>query len=204
MKSYTITKVTGSPDWSTIPALEITETYRHTLEQTPVRAWTQVAYDDEALWVRQRAQEPELRAELTGVLDEICEDSCLEFFFCPLEEEPRYFNVEYNPNCCRYLGFGSGLANLTRLIPDNGVDVFHPQVTRFDGGWELTYRIPYTFIRLFAPAFDPAPGKAIRANCSKCGDKTATPHWLTWNRLPYSPAEFTFHLPEHFGRMIFG
>ena len=204
MKTYTITKVTGAPDWASIPELEITESYRKTLDETPVRAWTQVAYNDEALLIRQRALEPVLRAEYTGLMDEVCEDSCLEFFFCPVEGDLRYFNIEYNPNTARYLGFGTGIADLVRLTLDSQKDNFQPKVTRFDGGWELNYQIPFSFIRLFLPDFDPAPGKAIRANCSKCGNKTPTPHWLTWSRVPFSPAGFTFHRPDHYGRMIFG
>lgn len=204
MNTYTITKVSGTPDWSAIPTLEIAQSYRKTLDEIPIRAWTQIAYNETALLVRQRALEPVLRKELTGLLDEICEDSCLEFFFCPIEEDERYFNIEYNPLCRRYLGFGSRMADLVRLIPEEDNDEFCPQVTEFDGGWELTYQIPYHFIRRFFPDFDPAPGKAMRANCSKCGNLTQTPHWLTWNPIPCVNNKLTFHLPSAYGRMIFG
>lgn len=204
MKTYTITKVSGVPQWDDIPVLEMNESYRKTLDEIPVRAWTQVAYNDEALLIRQRALEPVIRAELTGMMDEVCEDSCLEFFFCPVEGDLRYFNIEYNPNTSRYLGFGTGIPDLVRLTLDSKKDSFFPKVTYFDGGWELNYQIPFAFIRLFFPNFDPAPGKAIRANCSKCGNKTATPHWLTWNRVPFSPTSFTFHRPDQYGRMVFG
>ena len=44
----------------------------------------------------------------------------------------------------------------------------------------------------------------FRVDCSKCGNKTATPHWLTWNRVPFSPTSFTFHRPDQYGRMVFG
>lgn len=204
MKRYTITRVSGSPDWSAIPELEITETYRHALEDTPVRAWTQVAYNDTALLVRQRATEPHIRKELTGLLDEVCEDSCLEFFFCPMEGDLRYFNIEYNPNCSRFLGFGTCIPDLVRLLPDEDNDRFCPRAVETDGGWELTYQIPYEFIRRFFPGFEAAPGKTMRANFSKCGNHTQIPHWLTWNRVPFSKDKFTFHIPEHYGQLIFG
>lgn len=204
MKTYIITRVSSQPDWETIPTLEINESYRKSLDEIPIRAWTQVAYNEEALLVRQRALEPVLRKELTGPLDEICEDSCLEFFVCPIEGDERYFNIEYNPLCYRYLGFGSCIADLIRLVPEGGNDEFCPQVTEFDGGWELTYQIPYHFIRRFFPDFDPAPGNAMRANCSKCGDKTQIPHWITWNPIPCVNNNLTFHNPKVYGRMIFG
>jgi len=203
MRTYTITKVTGQPDWESIPALEITESYRRALEDTPVRAWTQVVYNDEALLIRQWALEPVLRKELTGLLDEICEDSCLEFFFCPMEGDLRYFNVEHNPNCCRYLGFGSGIDDLIRLIPEEDNDGFCTRVTEFDGGWELTFQIPYHFIRRFFPDFKAEPGKVVRANCYKCGGKTENPHSISWNRVSMEQRCF-FHQPKAFGRMIFG
>ena len=204
MKTYTITKVSGQPDWSSIPTLEMNESYRMTLEETPVRAWTQIAYNEQALLVRQRTLEPVIRKELTGLLDEISDDSCLEVFLCPMEGDERYFNIEYNPNGCRYLGFGTSMADLVRLVPEENNDGFGAQATEFDGGWELTYQIPYSFIRRFFPDFSPETGKAMRVNCSKCGSKTVNRHWLTWNRLPCVNNRFTFHLPSEFGRMIFG
>lgn len=204
MKTYTMAKVTGQPDWSTIPVLEMNEAYKISLDDTPVRAWAQIAYNDEALLVHEWAREPVLRRELTGLLDPICEDSCLEFFFCPMEEDERYFNIEYNLNCCRYLGFGTNITNLVRLVPEENNDEFCPKAAETEEGWELTYQIPYHFIRRFFPQFDPAPGKAIRANCYKCGDKTENEHWLTWKLVPVSPIGGSFHQPREFGRMIFG
>ncbi|MBO5339736.1 MAG: carbohydrate-binding family 9-like protein [Oscillospiraceae bacterium] len=204
MKTYTITKVSGQPDWEAIPALEMDVSYRKKLEDIPIRAWTQVAYNEDALLIRQRALEPVLRTELTGLTDEVCEDSCLELFFCPVEGDLRYFNIEYTPICNRFLGFGSGIPDLVRLLPDENNDRFDPVVTTFEGGWELTYQIPYEFIRRFFPNFAPETGKTMRVNCSKCGNKTVTPHWLTWNPLPYSDTHFTFHNPSEYGQMIFG
>ena len=204
MKTYTMTRVSGQPDWATIPVLELNEPYKIPLEETPVRAWAQVAYNDQALLIHLWAREPSLRRELTGLLDPICEDSCLEFFFSPMEGDERYFNIEYNPNACRYLGFGRSITNLVRLVPEENNDEFCPRVTETEGGWELTYQIPYHFIRRFFPEFDPAPGKAIRANCYKCGDKTDHKHFLTWCPVTPLPTGGSFHQPRAFGRMIFG
>lgn len=199
MRTYTITKVTGQPDWESIPALEITESYRRALEDTPVRAWTQVVYNDEALLIRQWALEPVLRKELTGLLDEICEDSCLEFFFCPMSGDKRYFNIECNPNGCLFLGFGPNVDELVRLIPENPSIV--PQVTRTEDGWETVYSIPYSFIRMFFPEFSPTPGYSTRANFYKCGNKTVQPHYLVWNPVP--PQRCAFHNPDAFGIVHF-
>ena len=136
MKTYTITKVSGQPDWSKIPVLALDEPYKVPLEETPVRGWAQVAYNDEALLIHQWAKEPNIRKEQTGLLDQICDDSCLEFFFSPMEGDERYFNIEYNLNCCRYLGFGGSITNLIRLIPEENNDEFCPKAAETEDGWE--------------------------------------------------------------------
>ena len=73
MKEYTITRINGAPDWSTVPALQINEL--HNTPPVDISAQAQVCYDDTALDVRLRAVETNIRAEQTGKLDEVCEDS---------------------------------------------------------------------------------------------------------------------------------
>ena len=196
MKRYTIARVCGKPDWNAIPALEIDEQ----LWRPPVdiSARAQIAWDDAQLYVRLSAREAHIRAEHTGPLGMPCEDSCLEFFFCPIPGDPRYFNIEYNPNACQYLGFGDG-QNLTRLLPER--DWFHAAPRRTDGGWQIEYAVPFAFVRMFAPDFRPASGGSMRANCYKCGDLTAAEHYLAWN--PCTSDAPSFHRPQDFGLMAF-
>ena len=197
MEKYTIVRRGDSLDWDSVPSLVMD---RQPLpRQHNITAKAQLCYDDKALYVRLQATEKDIRAQHTGLLDEICEDSCLEFFFCPQEADSRYFNIEVNPNGAMFLGFGTGLADLQRLIPEHPPIL--PQIVRTEDGWVLEYAIPYSFVRLFFPDFSPAPGKSIRANCYKCGDLTSVPHWLCWNEVPAEP--FTFHCPAHFGIMHF-
>lgn len=202
MKTYTISRVNGAPDWSAIPAVEIDQPHKGMhLTDTPVRAWAQLAHDDEAIYVHQWTTEPEIRAEYTGLLDEVCEDSCLEVYLCPVAGDERYFNIEYNPNGARYLGLGSRIENLVRLLPEENNDNFDPIITRTADGWEIFYRIPFAFIRRFFPEFFAASGTRVRGNFCKCGNFTATPHWLTWSPIAVQP--LTFHYPPDFGTMIF-
>ena len=197
MATYTIARCDGKPDWTKIPTLKMETEYRHA-EHT-VEAWAQLSYDDDALYVRLQAVEPHIRAEHTGLLDEICEDSCLEFFFCPMEGDDRYFNLEVNPNCAMYVGFGRSIPTLQRLIPE--VQVIKPQATRTEDGWFVEYAIPHELVQLFFPAYKPASGKVIKANCYKCSELSATPHWLCWSPVPEERG--TFHCPELFGIMRF-
>jgi hypothetical protein len=143
--------------------------------------------------------EEHIRAELTGLLDEICDDSCLEFFFCPMAGDKRYFNIECNLNGCLFLGFGPNVDELVRLIPE--VPSIVPQAKRIEGGWETVYSIPYRFIRMFCPEFAPTSGYTTRANFYKCGNLTPQPHYLCWNPVPKQRC--SFHNPDQFGIVHF-
>lgn len=200
MKTYTIRKFDPALGWDGIPVLSIDELLW--TESCEVSARGQLAYSSEAILVRLCAREAFIRAEGTGLLDAPCEDSCLEFFFRPMAEDRRYFNVEFNPNACVFLGMGSGTHDLVRLLPVPPVkELFHPQVSRTGDGWELVYEIPFSFIRRFFPDFAVFSGKLIRANCYKCGDLTVAPHYLAWN--PIENETPAFHMPDQFGTMIF-
>lgn len=194
MKEYTIVR---RADWAQVPVLKMENCLRPS--PADVTAQAQLCYDDTALYVRLQAKEQNIRKEHTDPLAEICEDSCLEFFLCPMEGDDRYFNLEFNPNGNVYLGFGANLPTLHRLIPET--QFIFPQVTFTNDGWAIEYAIPHEFVRIFFPGYSPAPGKTVRANCYKCGDLTEIPHWLCWNPVPEEL--HTFHCPDHFGLMHF-
>jgi len=197
MREYTITKCSGTPNWASVPALAIDNFLW--CDPVDIRAQAQICYDDRALHVRLQAWESHIRAEEQGPLGSPCEDSCLEFFFRPDPEDTRYFNIEFNPNGCMYLGYGNTRDELVRLLPE--VASIVPDIRRFDDGWSVTYQIPYRFIRHFCPSFEAISGGSIRANCYKCGDKTVQPHYMAWN--PIVQEEPAFHVPEKFGLMHF-
>lgn len=98
------------------------------------------------------------------------------------------------------------MENLTRLVIEEEFggyrELFRPKVSLRPGGWEITYQIPYSFIRRFFPTFEATPGKTIRANFYKCGDLTSRPHYLAWNSITRS-GDCLFHTPEEFGLLRF-
>lgn len=199
MNQYTISYCKGTPDWSAIPTLELCHAYLET--PAHIRAYGQIAYDDEALLVHLWAEVPRILAEETGPLGAPCEDSCLEFFFCPVPGDPRYINIEFNYNRCMYLGMGSNIQDLIRLLPGTEENPFEPITRTTDTGWELFYRIPYSFIRRLFPAFNATPGLTIRANCFTCSDNDRPSYYKSWNPVEADP--FTFHHSKSFGFMIF-
>ena len=197
MKEYTIVKCSATPDWDKIPALDIDLLFW--TKATDVRAQARIGYSEDALHVRLQAWEKDIRAVEEGRLGSPCEDSCLEFFFRPDPEDTRYFNIEFNPNGCLYLGFGNQPGDLVRLIPEHPPII--PEVRRTEDGWMVTYAIPYHFIRQFFPTFEPVSGGILRANCYKCGDKTLQKHYMAWH--PVAPEKPDFHVPALFGTMRF-
>ena len=198
MNQYTVTRITGQPDWSQIPLLEVGNILW--LPDAGVRMKQQICYDENALYIHQFCTEQHIRAEHTEPLAMVCEDSCMEFFFCPDPNSQRYFNFEWNLNGCLYLGLFSGHGFSVRLRPNDPAELFQFRSAPTQDGWEIFYQIPLSFIQLFFPDFRLDPGSAIRANCYKCGDLTLQPHYLSWN--PCTSETPNFHRPVDFGQIV--
>ena len=200
MNTYLITRINGQPDWEKIPALSVDHILW--LPDTGVRMTQQVCYDEEKLYIHQKAVESNIRSEHTDVLSQVCEDSCMEFFFCPEEHSARYFNFEWNLNGCLCLGLPTGRTNAVRLQLKDHKELFHFRSAKAEDCWEIFYEIPVSFVQLLIPDFSLHSGKVLRANCYKCGDLTPNPHYLSWNLITSPNPDF--HRPQDFGKMILG
>lgn len=195
-KKYTAAHM-PEPDWEKVPAVELTDA--GWLKPADIRAKAQVCLCGEDLWVRMEAEESPIRATLTGKLDQVCDDSCLEFFFAPLEGDKRYFNFEFNPLGTMYLGFGAERATRVRQIVKKPEELFRPAPFHTEKGWGLVFRIPAEFVALYFPGYAFA-GEA-GANFYKCGDKTEIPHYLAW--APLSSSTPDYHRRQDFGKLHF-
>lgn len=78
-RHYRIQKTAGRPDWSGIEQAPIDQCLWRPCGQ--IRAYAQLAYDDSRLYVHLHAEEKQIRAKNSGLLDQPCQDSCLELFF---------------------------------------------------------------------------------------------------------------------------
>ena len=65
MNIYTAPHVSGAPDWSAVPSAEIGNLLW--TESCGVRAWAQMCWTEEALRLRLRAAERDIRAEERGL-----------------------------------------------------------------------------------------------------------------------------------------
>ena len=200
MRTYTISRsTTNPPDWSNVAPLFVDQF----LWTPPVHIHMQakLCYDQTAIYIYQYAAEPNIRAEHTGPYSMVCEDSCMEFFLAPVADDPRFFNFECNPNACMFIGLETCCDDIIRLHPLEENSVFQQKTARVAGGWELSYRIPYSFIQMFFPSFYPSSGHSMLANCYKSGDLTEQPHYMAWNPVRHNTPDF--HRKSDFGRMIF-
>lgn len=193
---YTVMRV-DRPDWTVIPAVRLE--HMPWLAPCAVSAQAQVCRDAERLYIRMEAKESPVRAELTGLLDQVCEDSCLEFFFAPLADDARYFNFEWNPKGTLFLGFGAERGRRVRQIVSDTRALFMQKPFETAEGWGIEFCVPASFIRLYMPAFGFA-GEAA-GNFYKCGEKTQTPHYLAWAKLTSDTPDY--HRRQDFGRLIF-
>lgn len=185
------------PDWNAIEAVELT--HQPWLEPCDIEAKAQLCHDGENLYVRMEAKEKNIRAELNGALDQVCNDSCMEFFFAPKMDDARYFNFEWNKLCNAYVGFGAERKTRVRQILKSPKDVFEPVSMDIEDGWAIEYRIPLSFIRMYVPEFV-FEGEAA-CNFYKCGDLTEIPHYLAW--APISSEKPDYHRRWDFGTLVF-
>lgn len=195
--AYTVPKL-PAPDWSVPEVLTLTHT--GWVPPCPISAQAQLCHDGENLYVRMEAVEQPIRATLSGVLDHVCDDSCLEFFYAPVSGDPRYFNFEFNSLGAMDLSFGGKRPNRVRQVPKKAAEWFQARPFSTDGGWGIEFRIPLAFLRLYWPDFS-FTGEGA-GNFYKCGDMTPVPHFLAW--APLSSDTPDFHRRQDFGPLIFG
>ena len=193
---YTVVKV-QTPDWNAVPAV----TMAHTPWLTPcdIEAKAQACHDGENLYVRMEAKEKNIRATLTGPLEQVCSDSCLEFFFAPLADDKRYFNFEWNLLGALYLGFGAERNTRVRQIVKDVNELFAPNCFKTADGWGVEFKVPVSYIQLYMPEFK-LEGEAA-CNFYKCGDKTDVKHYLAW--APLSSEKPDYHRRQDFAKIVF-
>jgi len=132
------------------------------------------------------------------------QDSCCEFFITD-PYDGTYYNFEIN--CIGTVNAAKRTsrinrekidpAYLTRVIRHTTIQKKSFEKNDSIESWSVAMLIPLEMIGI-----DPenVPVSA-RCNIYKCGDKTAHPHYLSWN--PIQTPKPDFHRPEYFGELIF-
>jgi hypothetical protein len=170
-----------------------------------------VAYDDTALYVIFHVDDQYVRAVAVEHNDQVCRDSCVEFFFSPGRDVGRgYFNLEMNCGGTTLMYFQQQPGKDSIHIPANeceAIQIAHslPKIVAPEiqepVTWTVEYRLPLTIIERYCRMDRPSQGTVWRANFYKCGDLTSHPHWLSWAPVKVQPPDF--HRPEFFGVLEF-
>lgn len=195
--------------WSTIEAIKI-ENYPWDVTGYKPTTEVKLFYTDHEIRVKFTSTEKQVRVMETKFNGSVWNDSCVEFFFLPdSKNDSRYFNFEINAAGVLLLQLDSKSPErqyMTYINPD--VFEIKSIITKdnykeFDNfkPWTIEYKVPFIFIKDFFINFEVKSGNTIKANFSKCGDKTLTPHFGTWaNIINEVPA---FHMPQFFQDIMF-
>ena len=197
--------------WHDLEALELTHHMGDRPRHFP-RTQVKLRYDDQALYVIFRVEDRYVRAVAQHNQDNICHDSCAEFFFIPTANDTTaFFNLETNCGGTMLFHFQNEPgepptkfteADFARIeVAHSQPKIVEPEIPE-PTTWTIEYRLPFDLIAKYYPAAKtPSAGVTWRANFYKCADKTSHPHWLTWNEVEHpSP---NFHLPQFFGTLEF-
>lgn len=147
----------------------------------------------EGISVYMHTAEKNLRAEHRKVNENICCDSCMEFFFKPDPRDTRYLNFEFNPKGILYLCIGENRYNRAEIDADR--EIFSIVSDAKDGDWSLKFYIPDSFLMNYFKHI----GTVCKGNFYKCGDETCFPHYASWSEIEVKEPDF--HLPDFFGRI---
>ncbi|MFI3305141.1 MAG: carbohydrate-binding family 9-like protein [Rikenellaceae bacterium] len=161
----------------------------------------QIGYDDRYLYVRFEVVESHVRGSYLNDNEPVWQDSCVEIFI----QEPDtdyYYNFEVNcigtilaaRRTSRADSTPLSEADLERVI--RGSSLPPKRIDRSDDpdAWALLLGIPFDLIGCKG-----VPAE-LRANLYKCGDRTNTPHYLSWS--PIDTPSPDFHRPEFFGTLM--
>jgi hypothetical protein len=168
------------------------------VEQYPVAPQTTftLAHTDEMLYVRYEVRGELPLATKTQDLELVNEDACVEIFIADADNT-HYWNFEFNPaGVCNASHRKERKVDVVRLNPEQLASIQRYGKQLCAAHWTLLVGIPLALIDL-----DLTHERARRANLYKCGDKTATKHYASWNAID-APVP-AFHLPEFFGEIQF-
>lgn len=151
-------------------------------------------YNDYGIYVQIETDEKPLLARYCKQNDKVCDDSCMEFFFRPNENDPRYLNFEFNPFGTMF--FAVRTSRYDPIYPDKDKKYFNVKSYVDDKGWVLQFCIPFELIgEIFS-----SHTKTMYGNLYKCGDETSKIHYATY--YPITIKEPDYHRPEFFGEFV--
>ncbi len=208
----TLTGDFNCPTWSIAQTLELTHHYRDHEHKPLVNA--KLLFDDLGLYIMFRVEDNYIRSLCTQYQQQVCTDSCVEFFVQPTSDA-GYFNFEMNCGGTMLLYY---IQNQTRTktgfekyteVTNNWLDkiikyhsmpdVVEPEI-QTPTTWINAYFVPFDLFKAYIPNLPNPAGQTWRGNFFKCADKTSHPHWASWSLVD---EPLNFHRPERFSDLNF-
>ena len=198
-----------SAQWQNANEVHITTLYGDKEPDFIPEVRIRMLYDDQRVCGLFQVKDQYVVARAKANQEQVCQDSCVEFFVKPLNAE-RYFNFEINCGGTILLYHIDDIhAKRFDLVPEEDlakIERFHtlPQIIEEEitepVTWYLGFAVPIEFFQRYSGIDPELSGQAWRANFTKCADKCSHPCWLTWQKL-VPPGGY--HVPDQFGTIIF-
>ncbi len=185
-------KITDINDklWETAEVAEVTYKNWGSYECEPYTT-ARVLYSDFGLHVKLATDEKKLFATHRVQNEEVCEDSCMEFFFRANENDLRYFNFEFNPFGTMYMSTRKSRSDF--YFPEVDKHYFEVQSSVEPDVWSLIFTVPFEFIEKQVGGHT----KKMFGNFYKCNESNQ--HYFTYT--PVATDHPDFHQPTLFGEL---
>lgn len=219
MRSYSIrsTPVAPAPDsdwgdpvWEKANVAKVAWFHPRSSFSHPKTA-VKALYDTHGIHLLFRVEDRHVIARCTRYQQQVCQDSCVEFFVEPPGNR-GYFNFEFNAAGTLLLyhvidptytdkGFRKSKPVPRKLAKTMRIHAtFKPPVKVEIPGpvtWSLQAFIPFSLFEAVIGPVKPVSGKTWRCNFYKCGSHY--PHYACWCPV----GELNFHQPRFFGSLVF-
>ncbi len=200
----------SDPLWKPIPAAPVNRFHPDSPNRHP-RTRVKLASGPRGLHLFFRVEDRQVIARCTRYQEQVCKDSCVEFFVEP-DGNRGYFNFEFNCTGVLLLyhitdstrtpgGFRGRRAiplALGRQVKTHA-SFAGPILKAIPGPlvWHLQAFIPFRLFESCLGPIQPLAGKTWRGNFYKCGSDQR--HYASWAPI----GTLNFHQPCHFAPLVF-
>ncbi|MEI6131674.1 MAG: carbohydrate-binding family 9-like protein [Bacillota bacterium] len=192
----------SSLQFNPVPTLELS-TYKWLENGYEPKVEVFLCHDGGRLAVKFVAHElaQNIRAEVTEDAGPVNEDSCVEFFFNPYADDPRYINIEINSIGTLNMSIRTDRASASPIA-----HICKPKMNISNSltatAWTTEYILPFELIsELFSAPRSLSSGSVCKGNFYKCGDFAKLPHYGMWNEVLVPDPDF--HRPDFFASLVF-
>lgn len=220
--SYAVTSAKGTPElqglwdgpvWGQVAALNVNTFHKESSSSHP-NTQAKLIYDDTHVYVHFRVEDQHVQSLYTNYQDNVCRDSCVEFFFQPRPDK-SYFNFEINCGGAMLLYYMENPGRqpngtFKKYIPlpwelGKQVRIYHsmpratPTIIHTPMTWQIEAAIPLSIMTPYVGEISTEVGTKWQANLYKCGGDRKHDNYASWSPMT---GGLNFHQPQFFGDLI--